>query len=67
MSGITIKAARINAKLSQDEACKIIGVSKKTLSNWENGITFPKQPQIEKMCLAYQVKYDQLKFDISEQ
>ena len=59
---ITLEAARVNVGLSQKEAAKALGVSNKTLSNWENGQTFPAVDKIEKMCALYRVPYDLLIF-----
>ena len=33
----SIKAARVMADMTQEEAAERIGVSRKTLSDWENG------------------------------
>ena len=41
---VTLKAARINKGLSQEEAAKLIGVSVDTLGNYERGITYPDIP-----------------------
>ena len=38
---ITLKAARVNADLSQQEAAKRLGISKATLHNYEAGNTVP--------------------------
>lgn len=62
MPKITLKAARVNAGMTQTEAAKRIGVSISTLKNWESGSTFPKQPQIEAMCEIYGISYDALFF-----
>lgn len=62
MPKITLKAARVNAGMTQTEAAKRIGVSISTLKNWESGNTFPKQPQIEAMCEIYGISYDALFF-----
>lgn len=35
--GIKIRQARINAKLTQDEAAAALDVSRQTISNWETG------------------------------
>lgn len=59
---ITLASARVNAGYSQEEASELIGVSLSTLKNWEAGVTFPKQPQIEKICEVYGVKYDNIRF-----
>lgn len=62
MAKMTIKAARINVGLAQKTAANEIGVSNKTLSNWENGKSFPNVQQIEKMCDVYNVTYNDLIF-----
>ena len=62
MPKITLKAARVNANLSQSDAAEKIGVAVSTLRNWESGKTFPRQPQIEKMCEVYGVPFDVLFF-----
>lgn len=59
---ITLKAARKNASLTQVEAAKLLGVAASTLRNWENGITYPGQPEIEKLCALYNLKYDYINF-----
>ncbi len=64
MEKITLKAARVNAGYSQVKAAKILKISNKTLSNWETGRSFPKQPMIEKMCALYGVSYDVINFAI---
>lgn len=63
MPKISLKAARVNAKLSQQSAAKLLGVNVSTLRNWESGKTYPKQPQIEKMCDVYGVSFDVLFFE----
>lgn len=59
---ISLKAARVNAGYTQAEAAGIIGVSVTTIKNWESGMSFPKQPMIEKLCALYGVTYDSLNF-----
>ena len=39
---VSLEAARVNAKYSQKEAAKLLGISNKTLCKWENGKSFPK-------------------------
>lgn len=63
MPKMTLEAARRNAKLTQVEAAKELNVAPSTLRNWEKGITFPKQPAIEKMCELYGVPYDYISFE----
>lgn len=38
---ISLEAARVNAELLQKDAAKLIGISLKTLQNYENGKTKP--------------------------
>jgi transcriptional regulator with XRE-family HTH domain len=59
---ISIRAARVNAGFSQKEAADLLGVSNKTLSNWEKGITFPSAEKIPTLCELYGVPYDLLNF-----
>ena len=59
---ITLKAARKNVGLTQIDAAKVLGIAPSTLRNWENGITYPGQPEIEKLCALYNLKYDYINF-----
>ncbi len=52
---ITLEAARVNAKLLQKEAAKRLGVSTKTLQNYENGRTRPNWDTLEKMSDIYNI------------
>ena len=62
MPKITLKAARVNAGLSQKEAAKRLNISNKTLCNWENNITVPKADKIDAICELYGIPYDNLIF-----
>ena len=62
MVKLSIRAARVNVGLSQKEAADRLGVSNKTLGNWEKGITFPPADKILAICELYGVPYDQLNF-----
>lgn len=59
---VTLEALRTNKKLTQVEASELIGVSLSTLQSWEAGKTYPKQPQIERICEVYGVTYDNIFF-----
>lgn len=59
---ITLRAARINVGLQQKEAADRLGISNKTLGNWENGICFPPADMIPKICELYGMSYDNLNF-----
>ena len=60
MAKMTMRAARVNAGLSQKAAAAEFGVSNKTLSKWENGQSYPKADQLQRMCIRYGVHYDDL-------
>ena len=62
MKKITLKAARANLNLTQTEAAKRLGVSKDTLSNWENGRTSPNVEKFRLIEQIYDVSYDELDF-----
>ena len=62
MAKMTLKAARVNVDLSQKDAATALGVSNKTLGNWESGTSFPKADQIVSICNLYGVSYDDLIF-----
>lgn len=62
MPKISLKAARVNARLSQGEAAERIGIAVSTLRNWETGKTFPTKPKIDKICEVYGIEFDVLFF-----
>lgn len=62
MARLTIKAARVNAGLTQKAAAKKLNVSNKTLGSWENGQTTPNIKKVPDICSLYGVGYDDLIF-----
>ena len=62
MPKITLKAARVNAGLSQGEAARCLNISVSTLRNWEAGKTFPNKPKIDAICELYGIAFDMLFF-----
>lgn len=50
---VTIKALRVNAELSQQEAAEKLHVTTRTLQNWENNTTFPTAAQLMNICDVY--------------
>ncbi len=52
---ISLKAARVNAEMSQREAAERIGVDVSTVLKWEKGKTSPKAVQLQKLCEVYGV------------
>ena len=63
---ITLKAARVNRSLTQDEAARLIGISKYTLQKYEAGKHFPDIPVLKRNEQAYGVSYADLIFLIPE-
>ena len=59
---ITLKAARVNAGMTQTEAAEQLGVTKNTLSNWEGGKSAPTAPQIKRLVALYRVAFEELTF-----
>ena len=59
---MTMKAARINRNLTQKEVATKLNVSKKTVSSWENGRTFPGLDKIEAICELYGLSYDDIQW-----
>lgn len=62
MVKISLRAARTHAGLSQKDAADRLGVTPKTLGNWEKGRTFPPVDKVLAICELYGVPYDQLNF-----
>lgn len=58
--GIKIKEARLAAQLTQEQAAEALGVSRQTMSNWENNKTYPDIVSVIKMSDLYNVSLDHL-------
>lgn len=59
---VSLKAARINANLTQKSASELIGVAEDTLRNWEKGKTYPDAANIQMIEKVYSVQYNDLIF-----
>lgn len=57
---ISLKAARVNKSITQEEFAEAIGVSRKTVASWELGKTKPTADKIDQICNVLNVKYDDL-------
>lgn len=58
---ITLKAARVNVDLMQDEAAERMGKSKQTIVNWENGKTPIKYVDLMKLSEIYSMPIQYLR------
>lgn len=58
--GNKIKNARMQSGLTQEAAAEALGVSRQTISNWENGKTYPDIVSVVKMSDLYNISLDRL-------
>ena len=58
--GSKIKKSRIDAKLTQEQAAEALGISRQTISNWENERSYPDIVSVLKMSDLYGVSLDYL-------
>lgn len=59
---LTLKAARVNAGLTQEQAADEIGVSRDVISNWESARTYPNVMNLKQIERVYGVSYNDLIF-----
>lgn len=55
---ISMAAARVNAKMTQDDVAKEMHVTKQTIVNWETGKVIPKPAQFKMFCLVVNAPED---------
>ena len=58
---ITLKAARVNAGLTQTQVQNKTGFSRSALLSWEKGKTFPKADALKTLCDLYGVPIGNIK------
>jgi len=65
----TLKHLREQAGLSQEGLARVVGVSGKTVSNWERGMSVASLtvPQMKALCNALGVTLDELPDDFSSE
>ena len=56
----TLKNKRLELCLTQDELAALIFVSKRTITNWENGKTYPDAESLLRLADLYQISLDEL-------
>lgn len=59
---MTLKAARVNAGLTQAKAAKLVGTTKNTISNYERYLSKPSIEMAQKLASAYGCTVNDLKF-----
>ena len=63
MPKFSLKAARVNAKLTISQVAEAVDKSESTIKSWEAGKTFPTPPMIDKLCELYGIAYDYIDFN----
>ena len=58
--GSKIKKSRTDAKITQEQAAQALGISRQTISNWENERSYPDIVSVLKMSDLYSVSLDYL-------
>lgn len=55
---VSLRAARVNSGLRQSDSAAYVGVSTKTICNWESGRSFPPADALINLCELYKVPID---------
>lgn len=55
---ISLAAARVNAEMTQDEVARKLGVSNRTVINWEKGKIKPNAATIMALSSIYSIPVD---------
>lgn len=58
MVAISLKAARVNASMTQAEVATRLHKSKQTIVNWESGKTKVSAADLVKLCDIYKISPD---------
>lgn len=59
---LTLKAARVNVNMTQEEAAKKVGKKRNTIQNYESGKSCPDIETGKKLAALYGVSVDDLIF-----
>lgn len=57
---ISLAAARVNARLTQDEVAKRMKIGKRTIINWEKGVVMPSFADINLLSDIYGIPIDNI-------
>ena len=58
---ISLRAARINAELTQKQVAKLMGRNKQTIVNWESGKTEISFGDVLRLCQVYDVPVEYIR------
>ncbi len=59
---ITLEAARVNAHMNQSQACEALGISIKSLQNYEQGKRVPKWDLVQRFEEVYKFPANLISF-----
>lgn len=57
---ISLAAARVNAKLTQEDVAKRMKIGKRTIINWEKGISVPSFADMKMLSDIYGIPLDNI-------
>lgn len=57
---ISLAAARVNAKLTQEDVAKRMKIGKRTIINWEKGVSAPSFADLKMLSDIYGIPLDNI-------
>ena len=57
---VSLAAARVNAKLTQEEVAKRMKIGKRTIINWEKGASIPSFADVKMISDIYGIPVDNI-------
>lgn len=57
---ISLAAARVNARMTQEEVAKRMKIGKRTIINWEKGVAMPSFSDIKMLSDIYGIPVDNI-------
>jgi len=66
MIQISLAAARVNANLKQDEVAKMLGITPRTLSQYEHGNWVIPATTLRKVAKIYGIPSDMIRLEVVE-
>lgn len=57
---ISLAAARVNAKLTQEEVARRMKIGKRTIINWEKGVSIPSFSDMKMLSDIYGIPVDNI-------
>lgn len=60
---LSIRAARVNAGLTQQEVFAKTGIARSTLTRWEYGLTVPNEKNKARLCSLYGLDADEIDWE----